>query len=159
MAQLPPVKMIKDVLDGLLGREVEVAPGEPMASVDMIGGLLAAYVDDTNALRAVVGWDLPAAAYVGAAVGLVPRVRAEDVVQERYIPENLQENLGEVSNVLATVFQLPGNPHLRLQTTYCPAAAAPDQETQLLYGLGQRIDLELDISGYGTGRLAVSMRI
>ena len=159
MAKLPPVKMIKDVLDGLLGREVEMGPAEPMASVDMIGGLLAAYVDDGNVLRAVAGWDLPAAAYVGAAVGLVPGGGAEAAVEERYIPENMQENLGEVSNVLATVFQLPGNPHLRLQTTYCPAAAAPDQETQLLYGLGQRIDLELDISGYGTGRLAVSMRI
>jgi hypothetical protein len=159
MAQLPPVKLIKDVLDGLLGRDVEIAPGDPMGSVDMIGGVLAAYVDDDNALRAVAGWDLPAAAFVGAAVGLLPRGGAEDAVEGRFVPENVQENLGEVSNVLVSVFQLPGNPHLRLQTTYCPAASAPDQETQLLYTLGQRIDLELDVPGYGRGRLALSMRL
>lgn len=158
MAQLPPVKLIKDVLDGLLGREVEIAPGDPMASVDMIGGVLAAYVDDGNALRAVAGWDLSAAAFVGAAVGLVPRGGAEAAIEDRFVPENLQENLGEVSNVLASVFQIPGNPHLRLQKTYCPAAAAPDQETQLLYALGQRIDITVDVPGYGSGRLAVSMR-
>jgi hypothetical protein len=156
---LPPVKLIKDVLDGLLGRDVEIAPSDPMATVDMVGGVLAAYVDDGNTLRAVAGWDLSAAAFVGAAVGLLPRGGAEDAVEERYVPENLQENLGEVSNVLASVFQIPGNPHLRLQTTYCPAASAPDQETQLLYALGQRIDLQLDVPGYGRGRLAVSMRL
>jgi hypothetical protein len=155
---LPPVKLIKDVLDGLLGRDVEIAPGDPMASVDMVGGVLAAYIDDGDALRAVAGWNLPAAVFVGAAVGLLPRGGAEDAVEERYVPENIQENVGEVSNVLASVFQIPGNPHLRLQTTYCPAAAAPNPETQLLYAVGQRIDLELDVPGYGRGRLAVSMR-
>ena len=70
MANLPPVKLIKDVLDGLLGRDVEIAPSDPMTTVDTVGGVLAVYVDDGNALRAVAGWDLPAAAHVGAAVGL-----------------------------------------------------------------------------------------
>jgi hypothetical protein len=158
MANLPPVKMIKDVLDGLLGREVELAPGDPMASVDMVGGVLAAYLDDGNALQAVIGWDIAAAAWVGAAVGLVPKGGAEAAIEERYLPENLLENLTEVCNVLATVFQLPGNPHLRLQTTYRPAAAAPEPETALLYTLGQRIDLTVDVPGYGAGRFALSMR-
>lgn len=158
MASLPPVKMIKDVLDGLLGREVEVAPSDPMATVDTAGGVLAAYVDDGSALRAVIGWDLPGAAYVGAAVGLVPKGGAEAAVEDRYLPENLLENLTEVCNVLASALQVPGNPHLRLQTTYRPAASAPDQETALLYTLGQRIDLTVEVPGYGTGRFALSMR-
>ena len=93
MANLPPVKLIKDVLDGLLGRDVEIAPSDPMTTVDTVGGVLAVYVDDGNALRAVAGWDLPAAAHVGAAVGLVPRGGAEAAVEERYLRGNLLENL------------------------------------------------------------------
>jgi hypothetical protein len=151
--------MIKDVLDGLLGKDIEFQPGDPMTTTDTVGGVLASYVDDGGVLRAVAGWDLPAAAYVGAAVGLVPRGGAEDAVDERYLPESLLENLTEVCNVLASIFHIPGNPHLKLGQTYRPAAAAPDQETALLYALGQRIDLRLSVPGYGEGRLAVSMRM
>lgn len=158
MPNLPPVKLIKDVLDGLLGRDVTLAPGDPMASVDLIGGALAVYVDDGGALRAVAGWDLPAAAYVGAAVALVPRGGADAAIEDTYLPENLLENLNEVDNVLASIFQIPGNPHLRLEQTYRPVNAGPGDAVALLYALGQRIDLELDVPGYGAGRLAVSMR-
>jgi hypothetical protein len=158
MTSLPPVKLIKDVLDGLLGREVTVGPDNPMASVDTVGGALATYLDDDGALQAVAGWDLPAAAYVGAAVALVPARGAEAAVEDRYLPDNLLENLNEVCNVLASIYQIPGNPHLRLDQTYRPVNAAPTDAVALLYTLGQRIDLELDVTGYGPGRLAVSMR-
>ena len=75
------------------------------------------------------------------------------------VDPNVLENLTEVSNVLASIFHIPGNPHLRLQTTHRPTAAAPDDATALLYALGQRIDITLDVPGYGSGRLAVSMRV
>jgi hypothetical protein len=159
MASLPPVKLIKDVLDGLLGRDVVLAPGEPMVSVDAIGGALAVYIDDRNALQAVAGWNLPAAANVGAAVALVPRAGAEAAIEDQYLPDNLLENLNEVSNVLASIFQIPGNPHLRLEQTHRPVNAAPADAVALLYALGQPIDVVLDVPGYGGGRLAVSMRV
>lgn len=159
MVRLPPIKLIKDVLDGLLGRDVTTTPApSQMTSIDAAGGVLAVYVDDRNAMHAVVGWDLEAAVRVGAAVGLVPRAGAEDAVTERYVPASLQENLGEVSNVLASVFDLPGNPHLRLYGTHCPVAAAPPDAMALLLQAGARIDLELDVPGYGPGRFALSAR-
>jgi len=157
MTNLPPVKLIKDVLDGLLGKDVTTMPGDAMTSTDAAGGVLAIYVDDRNAMKAVAGWDLPAAVRVGAAVGLVPRGGAEDAIDEKYVPANLLENLGEVSNVLASVFQIPGNPHLRLHETYCPVAAAPNDAYDLLFRLGNRIDLKIDVPNYGTGRFALSM--
>jgi hypothetical protein len=158
MTKLPPVKLIKDVLDGLLGRDVTTTPADLMTSTDAAGGVLAVYADDRNALQAVVGWDLPAAVRVGAAVGLVPPAGAADAVAEKFVPANLLENLGEVSNVLASVFQqVAGNPHLRLVDTYCPVAAAPDDATGLMFRAGNRIDLDLDVPGYGRGRFALSM--
>ena len=158
MTNLPPTKLIKDVLDGLLGREVAVFPTDALTPTDTVGGALALYIDDSRALGAVAGWDLPAAAHVGAAVALVPARGAKAAIEDQYLPEDLLENLSEVSNVLASVFQGRGNPHLRLERTYRPINTAPADAIQLLYALGHRIDLTLDVSSYGTGRLAVSMR-
>jgi hypothetical protein len=158
MTNLPPTKLIKDVLDGLLGKDVSVAPANALTPPDAVGGAIAVYIDDANRLGAVAGWDLPAAANVGAAVALVPPGAAEDAVEEKYLPEHLLENLSEVSNVLASVFQIPGNPHLRLSQTYRPINSADNDAVQLLYALGNRIDLSIDVPNYGVGRLAVSMK-
>lgn len=158
MTNLPPNKLIKDVLDGMLGKEVSISPADALTSADTVGGALSTYVDDASALWAVIGWDLTLGACVGAAVGLVPKGAAEDAIEERYIPEHLLENLSEVANVLASVFQIPGNPHLRLEKTFNPLNSAGDQAIQLLYALGNRIDLNVEVPGYGTGRLAVAMR-
>lgn len=157
MTDLPPTKLIKDVLDGLLGVDVAVSPADALTPADTVSGALALYIDDGGRLGAVAGWDLAAAAYVGAAVALVPVAGAEDAIEDRYIPEHLLENLSEVSNVLASVFQLPANPHLRLERLYRPVNTAADDAIHLLYALGHRIDLNVDVPRYGKGRLSVSM--
>lgn len=158
MTNLPPTKLIKDVIDGMLGKEVAVAPADALTPADTIGGALAVYVDDGNRLGAVAGWDLSLAANVGAAVALVPVGAAEDAIEEKYLPDHLLENLSEVSNVLASVFQLPGNPHLRLDQMYRPINTADNDAVSMLYALGNRIDLSVSVPNYGGGRLSVSMR-
>lgn len=157
MSNLPPTKLIKDVLDGLLGVEVSVAPTGALTPADTVGGALALYIDDGGRLGAVAGWDLAGAANVGAAVALVPVGGAEAAIEDQYLPENLLENLSEVSNVLASVFQIPGNTHLRLEQMYRPINTAPDEAINLLYALGHRIDLAIEVPRYGEGRLSVSM--
>ena len=157
MSNLPPTKLIKDVLDGLLGTEVSVSPADALTPADTIGGALALYIEDNGRMGAVAGWDLAGGANVGAAVALVPVGGAEAAVEDQYLPDNLLENLSEVSNVLASVFQIPGNPHLRLEQMFRPLNNAPTDAINLLYALGHRIDLNLDIPRYGTGRLSISM--
>jgi hypothetical protein len=155
--KLPPAKAIRDILEGMLGRDVEVSPGKPLTTIDAVGGAVAVYVDDSSQMRAVLAWDLPAAASVGAAVGLVPARAAAAAVEDRYLPESLMENVAEVSNVLASAFQIEDNPHLRLGFTNHPVAAAGDDVIALLYRMGNRLDLNLEVSGYGPGRMAISM--
>lgn len=159
-AKIP--RLVRD-LGAQLGRTVKLEMEGQDTELDrslleaMIGGVVATYVDDGGVLRAVIGWDLAAAANIGAAVGLVPSGAAEDAVEEQYLPENLLDNLSEVSNVRASAFQMPSNPHLRLEQTYRPAAAAPTEVTSLMYSQGQRLDLDLDVPRYGKGRFAVAM--
>lgn len=158
MTNLPPNKAIKDVIDGMLGKEVNMSPADAMSSADSVGGALATYVDDQGAIWAVLAWDLSLGANIGAAVGLVPKGAAEDAIEDRYIPDHLLENLSEVSNVMASVFDDPANPHLRLDQTYRPINSAPQHAVELAYALGNRVDLQVEVPGYGSGKAAISMR-
>jgi hypothetical protein len=157
VSELPPTKLIKDVLDGLLGKDVTMNPGDPLTSADAAGGMLAIYVDDANTMRAVGAWDLPGAVRVGAAIGLIPPPAANEAVDELFVPQQVQENLTEVCNVLASVFQIPGNPHLRLYSCHCPVAAAPADALSLMFRAGMRLDLDVEVPNYGAGRFALSM--
>ncbi len=153
---LPPPKALKDVIDGLLGRDVAMSPADTtLNSVDAVGGVVAKYVDDDGRTRAVLGWDLPAAAHAGAAFALLPAPVAEEMVDDRWLPGDVVESVSELSNVLASALQVNGNPHTKLAQTYHPAAAAPDDLTKALYGHYERMDYDVDVPGYGGGRIAM----
>lgn len=153
---LPPPKALKDVIDGLLGKDVDLAPASTtLTSVDAVGGVVAKYVDDEGRPRAVLGWDLPAAAHAGAAFALIPARMAEEIVDERWLPEDIVESVYELSNVLASALHVNGNPHTKLAQTYHPAAAAPDDLAKALYSHYERMDFDVDVPGYGGGRLSV----
>jgi len=158
MSHLPTTKAIKDILDGLLGRNVAVRPAKPITRAEAAAGVLARYLDDHDRLRAVAAWDLGAGANVGAAVGLFPRGAAEAALEDGELSGNLLENLSEVSNVLAQAFNVPGAPHVRLaDNTVDRVDGAPDDALELLYAPEERLDLEVDVEDYGGGRLAISM--
>jgi hypothetical protein len=157
MSDLPTLKSIHDTLGGLLGRDVRTVVTDDMPEDAATGGVLARYVDDRGHLRAVAVWDLPAAANVGAAVGLLPRGAAEAALEDRLLSTNLVENLSEVSNVLASTFNVPGNPHLRLAGTVVPVSGAPADAQMLARGAWQRLDFDVEVDGYGAGRVAVCM--
>ena len=153
---LPSPKALKDVVDGLLGRDVVFRPEDvPMSSVDSIGGVVAVYVDDARRPRAVLGWDLPAAARAGTAFALIPARMAEEIIADRYLPADVVESVYELSNVIAGALYFGDNPHLRLDELCHPAAALPDELAQALYTHFERLDFVIEVPGYGPGRIAL----
>jgi len=158
MSHLPTTKSIKDILDGLLGREVVLRPAAPITPTQASSGVLARYVDDAGGLRAVAAWDLAGGANVGAAVGLFPKGAVEAALEDGELSGNLLENLSEVSNVLAQAFNVPGAPHVRLAANHVDAVqGASGDAVELLHASGGRLDYDVAVDGYGTGRLAISM--
>jgi hypothetical protein len=159
MSHLPTTKAIKDILDGLLGRDVVLRPGSHVGRADVPAGVVARYLDDGDRLRAVAAWDLPAGANVGAAVGLFPKGAAQAALEDGYLSGSLLENLSEVSNVLAQAFNVPGAPHVRLaDNTVEVLDDAPEDALALLDAEGgERLDFEVSVEDYGAGRLAISM--
>ena len=158
MSHLPTTKAIKDILDGLLGRDVLLRPGAHLGSADVPAGVVARYLDDSDRLRAVAAWDLPAGANIGAAVGLFPKGAAQAALEDGFLSGSLLENLSEVSNVMAQAFNVPGAPHVRLaDNTVDVVEDAPEDALSLLDANDERLDFEVSVEDYGGGRLAISM--
>ncbi|MBO3086660.1 hypothetical protein [Cellulomonas fengjieae] len=153
---LPSAKAVRELVEGLVGRDVQVTTGGAMLDpAEGDGTLVGAYVDDRLALTAIVLLDLPLAAYVGAALGLVPARTAESAVAEGVLPSGLQENAGEVLNVLASLFNAEGAPHVRLDTIYPPGGPLPADVATWVPAFVRRTDLDMEVSGYGPGRFSL----
>lgn len=153
---LPAEKLVKDVLDGMLGRETALKHSEQrMSPIDAVGGMVASYCDDAGKVRAIVGWSVAAAAYVGGALGLIPPATTEEMVTEHYLKTDVAENLAEICNVLAATFEQAGSPHVRLLKTYEPAAKAPPDISIFLYQHSERVDLDVEVPTYGTGKMSL----
>jgi hypothetical protein len=150
--QLPVPKQVRDLLCDLLGRDVTVAPTDPP------GGAVpptAVFVYDDMRMAGVIGFALPLAAKIAAAVGLIPPGGAEACVEDGELSPLFAENLGEVCNVLTTLFNAAGGPHVRLHALHRDGAEVPTDVASHLAALGNRLDLTVDIAGYGSGTLSL----
>ena len=152
---VPAAKPVRDLLGDLLGRQVEVRPGEPISPDEDRRITVASYVDDALRLRMVGVADLAFSAYAGAAIGLVPAAGAQQAVEDRALPTLIQDNLYEVLNICAALLNAEGLPHVKLHAVDYPGSTPPAQVLAMACTLGRRLDLVVDIAGYGTGRFSL----
>jgi len=150
---LPTPFDVREVLEGLLGRDVTVEVCPPYLPGPDAPALLGTYVDDQLTLRTVAVVDVPLGAHLGAAVGLVPRGLAVAAAESGLVPANLLDNLREVLNVLASTLNRPGRAHQRFYELH-PADTLPpaDVSSWAKVPVG-RLYLQVDIAGYGDGQL------
>ena len=153
--QLPAAKDVRDMLTGLVGKPVGVNPGAPVTPTPDKPVSVAVYVDPHMAINAICVMDLAASAYTGAALALLPPGGAQDAVEEDGELSGLMvEALHEVVNVLSALFNVPGAPHSKLHRLYAPGEDLPGDVEGMLANFN-RIDLALDVPGYGKGGLSL----
>jgi hypothetical protein len=153
--RVPAPKNIKDLFEGLLGRDVSLGDGVPVPLDARPRPTTAVYVNDNHALSAVALMDFPLTAYSGAALALLPKGGAEDAIDEKDLPPTLLENAAELLNVLAAPVGDASGVHQRLHQTFGPDQLPPSDVSAWSARLGSRLDVELDIKGYGKGTLSV----
>ena len=153
---LPVPKAVKDLFDDLLGRPVTVNPAEPLRAADVPKTLVALYTDERQHLLAVIGMDFALTAFAGAAIGLIPPGGAEACIEDNEISKMIGENAIEVCNVLASLLNSQGAAHLKLYQTHLPGTAPPNDAVGYLLALGRRLDLAIDVAGYGSGKLSIA---
>ncbi|MCX6397847.1 MAG: hypothetical protein NTV23_15275 [Propionibacteriales bacterium] len=152
---LPSTKEIRDLLTDLLDREITVAPNAPLAPTPNNPCTVAVYVDDTLQVTSVIAFDLRLSAYAGAAIGLVPPAGAEAAIEERILNDTLRENVYEVLNIAASLFNKDGATHVRLYDAHHIGVPVPGDVLARALTLGRREDLAVEVGGYGAGRLSV----
>ena len=153
-SRLPVPKEIRDLLLDLLDRPVEVSPNPPLAPSAANPCTLGVYVDDSLQVTAVIALDLRLSAHAGAAIGLVPAAAAQVVIEEGILTETLRDNLDEVLNVAASLFNVDGATHVRLYDVHHAGLPVPADILARALTLGRREDLAVEVGGYGPGRLS-----
>jgi hypothetical protein len=155
---LPALHPVRNLLEDLLGREVTLTPADPVKAADLPSTVVAVYTDTTGKLAGVVGLNLPLAAYAGAALGLLPPGGAEDSIDEKELSPMLAENVQELCNILTGLLNREGAPHVKLHAVHLPKqGTVPNDAAAQLLALGNRLDVEVQITRYGGGKLSMSL--
>jgi hypothetical protein len=154
-APVPHPKEVRDLFEGILGREIDIAAGEPVTPNERTHAAVGVFVEDNLSLSAAIVADLQLTAYAGAALGLVPRDTALKTLANNYVDETMWENFAEVLSVSSTLLNHDGAPHVRLYSSYEPGTLPPADVSGFLQGLGRRLDLTVSIAGYGSGCLSI----
>lgn len=152
---LPNPKEIRDLLTDLLDRDIQVSPTAPLAPTPNNPCTVGVYVDDTLQVTAIVALDLPLSAHAGAAIGLVPAAGAQAAVEDLELPDNLRDNVYEVLNIAASLFNADGATHVRLYDVHHIGNVLPGDVLVKALTLGRREDLTVEVGGYGRGRFSV----
>jgi len=155
LTPVPTALDARELLSGLLGREVSVQMTDAFVGDVGAGATYAVYRDDQARTRAVAVMDLPMSAYAGAAIGLMPVGAAEVAIEEKDLSPVVQENLYEVLNVLAALLNAPDCPHVKL-TSVTHVGSSPEPEVAAhATTVGRRLDLLVEVPQFGTGRLSI----
>ncbi|MEU7903128.1 hypothetical protein [Actinoplanes sp. NPDC049118] len=154
---IPASIAVRNLFEDLLGRDVNVSPGDPMTGEDLPTGVIAIYTDTSQQLYAVLGLQLALAANAGAALGLLPVGAAEDSIEEGKLFPNLAENVFELCNVLTSLLNREGAPHVKLYQVIYPGMDLPNDARAHLLALGKRLDLTVEVARYGKGKLSLSL--
>ena len=75
---------------------------------------------------------------------------------DKELSANMGENVTEVCNIVASLLNREGLPRLRMYRTFLPGTDAPADALAQLQAIGRRLDLTVEVLGYGGGRMAIS---
>ena len=154
---LPGTLAVRNLFEDLLGREVTVSPGDPLKADEIATSTVAIFTDTTQQIYGVLGMDLSLAANAGAALGLLPAGAAEDSIDEKKLFPNLAENVFELCNVLTSLLNREGGPHIKLYQVVYPGDPLPADARAHLMALGRRVDLMVEVNRYGKGKFSLSL--
>ena len=154
MIQLPTEAAVRELLSMMVGSEVAVHYSAEPALNATTAGAVARYVDDEGATQALGACDLTVANALGHALAMLPQQRVREAVAAGQVPADAAENLHEVFNVGANLLNAPDRPHLRLEAVLT-GADIPAELAADLAGAVERLDLDIDVPGYGSGPFAL----
>ncbi len=151
-AVLPPPDVVGHLMADIVGREIVAKRSAPLdlkAPTPKVYGL---YRNDKTGDVGLCVMDYPLAAFSGGAMMIFPKDVVNDAIKGNFSP-GLLDAVQEILNVLAGVFHTAS--HITLQN-YClkrselPMAAEAPLNVPL-----SRLDVEVQVAGYGSGKMTL----
>jgi hypothetical protein len=65
--------------------------------------------------------------------------------------------VADLCNILTSLLNREGLPHLKMNRTFMPGEQPPADTIGYLLALGRRLDLMVDVQGYGSGRFTIAL--
>jgi hypothetical protein len=151
---MPSLVSVKKVMGNLLGADLEIGAAD--GGFTKIPAAIAVYAADDGAAMALIACDIRFATYMGAALAMVPADVANECIDDETLSSELAENFHEIMNIAARCFNYAsGSTHVKLAELLVNGAPPPDSVMALLANATQRMDLEAEVPGYGSGRLTI----
>jgi two-component system chemotaxis response regulator CheY len=154
--KLPRAPQVAGLLKELLRRAVTASPTPAIPLPPRIGHVIAEYsrVDD-GALVACGLFDISSAVRVGAALSLIPSGVVAEAIKDRQVTDIVAENLHEVLNVMARLFGGAGDSGVHLSRVHRHDEPLSPEFSARLPKPKARIDICVEIAGYGKGNLTL----
>lgn len=150
---LPSRHSVRQLLEDLLGRDVEVADGRPVAArTTNVTGL---YVTARLATAAITVVDLGGAARIGGAIGGIGRAVVEESVGRRELTPALLAAAERALGGLAAAFTGSQPARIRLYQMYAPNDVVPADAAGLAGSARNRMDISVRIAGYGPAQISI----
>jgi hypothetical protein len=115
---------------------------------------IAQYPHDDGTYGGVCMCDMKLAAYLAASLSLVPAGAAHDAIRSRSLPADLLENFREVLNICSQLFLYEDAPRVSFQSLVVFPANIQDVVREIIFHPDGRLDLDVTIPSYGTGKMA-----
>ena len=154
---LPTADAVARLFGDLLGRRVSAKPCA--AKVHVVPGSPGVFgLFGSDRVEALVYCDIALACYAGAALSLIPMTSVQSSVRIGSMAPGTFENLSEVLNVARSWFDAENVPQAKLLRVVASPCILPKDVAPLLQKATDRIELEVDISGYGAGKMMIVVR-
>lgn len=145
--RIPAPADLLPLLSALIGRDLKHTINSEPLEPSAVENKLTLFVDDVDDPLMLAGGDDAFAFLSGAALAMLPKVRAEEAIASGVDSDDLMDCYFEVMNVLTRVINDQGGDHVRLiPQSSVVLSDLPDP----VKGTG----LDIEIDGYGTGRIS-----
>jgi len=152
---LPSSKDFSSLLGDLIGKKVGVAKAAvPLALKKKAVVVVALFAPQGGTPAALCAFDLPLASYAGAALSLFPPKMTKEYITAGRWDQSILDNIREVFNVAGALFNsAPNLPIVRLQTVHVAPPDLPEEVVTAAKSATARLDLDVEIPGYGEGKM------
>ncbi len=150
----PGPKQVSELLASLVGEDVPVERIDSGQFETADFAVAGDFVSNSDEILSIAVLDIAAANWLGAALPMIPKATVAEDVKNKKMSEEVQENVQEIFNISASAFNTPEGPHHRFRKLYLPLSEdLPDDVQELIDQPASRADFEVDVPGYGSGRI------